>query len=415
MGLGISDFAGIIKPSDKSFSTGLQRGRQIGIQNQVSKEVQNVVNTPVPQGSSLEEEIGMAYARLGFPDQAVSFREKGLQRRTGQQNIESTQQEIDKKKMENLSSQLDLVKKHGTNETFMNFINETKSTFDPESDQFKFFNAIKSVDLTNNVAKLEKVLDESDFADNDQLSSLGLKPGMNVIVTTDLDTGELKGVESKKSTVNTFKYEPGVGIIDTTTGEPKINVKELGVPAQTIKEKSEQEQSLRKEYSGLTSNYRKIRDSYSTIIASVEDPSAAGDLSLIFSYMKLLDPTSVVREGEQASAQNATGTPNQIRNLYNKVIDGTRLNEEQRSDFLDRAEKLFSIASNNNIVTENAFKKLAKSQNLDPENVVIDFSQPEPKKDNTVAKKDDIFTGKDGKEYRVIYDDNGKPVGKEEI
>jgi hypothetical protein len=205
MGLGISDFAGLINPSDKSFSTGLQRGRQIGIQNQVSKEVQNVVNTPVPQGSSLEEEIGMAYARLGFPDQAVSFRDKGLQRRTGQQNIESTQQEIDKKKMENLSSQLDLVKKYGTNETFMNFVNDHKSTLDPKSEQFNFWNSIKDVDLTNNVAKLEKVLDESDFEANDQLSSLGFNPGMNVIVTTDLDTGDLKGVESKTPEISQFQ------------------------------------------------------------------------------------------------------------------------------------------------------------------------------------------------------------------
>ena len=38
-------------------------------------------------------------------------------------------------------------------------------------------------------------------------------------------------------------------------------------------------------------------------------PDAAGDMALIFSYMKMLDPNSTVREGEYATAQDAGSIP----------------------------------------------------------------------------------------------------------
>jgi len=69
--------------------------------------------------------------------------------------------------------------------------------------------------------------------------------------------------------------------------------------------------------------------------AKREDP--ASDLSLIFAYMKVLDPGSVVREREFANAQNAASVPDQVRNLYNRVLRGTRLNPTQRSQFLSSA------------------------------------------------------------------------------
>lgn len=66
--------------------------------------------------------------------------------------------------------------------------------------------------------------------------------------------------------------------------------------------------------------------------------TAAADIGMIFMFMKALDPTSVVREGEQATAQNATGVPDRIRNLYNNILSGNRLNATQRAEFFEAAE-----------------------------------------------------------------------------
>ena len=65
---------------------------------------------------------------------------------------------------------------------------------------------------------------------------------------------------------------------------------------------------------------------------------------MIFAYMKMLDPGSVVREQEFANAQNAAGVPDQVRNAYNKALRGERLNPAQRAEFLRSAKQMAAFA-----------------------------------------------------------------------
>ena len=106
----------------------------------------------------------------------------------------------------------------------------------------------------------------------------------------------------------------------------------------------EQSQKLRKEFTGLSKEFIKQRDSFARLQASAQDPSAAGDLALIFNFMKILDPGSVVRESEFATAQNAPGIPDRVRAQYNRVLEGERFTPESRADFTTRGELLFSRA-----------------------------------------------------------------------
>lgn len=102
-------------------------------------------------------------------------------------------------------------------------------------------------------------------------------------------------------------------------------------------------------------------------------PSAAGDLSMIFNYMKLLDPGSVVREGEFATAQNATGVPQRVQNLYNNLLRGERLNPNQRQDFVSRAEQLYNVHWERQKAFNDAFEELAIKSGLDPKNIILDL------------------------------------------
>lgn len=99
--------------------------------------------------------------------------------------------------------------------------------------------------------------------------------------------------------------------------------------------------ALRDRAEDAIGDFRQIEESYQRIIDSVTEPSAAGDLALIFNYMKMLDPGSTVREGEFATAQNAAGVPSRIVAVYNSIRDGQRLEEGQRRDFFSRAERLY--------------------------------------------------------------------------
>lgn len=142
-------------------------------------------------------------------------------------------------------------------------------------------------------------------------------------------------------------------------------------------------QSLRKEFTGDKSvqEFVQTRDAFGTVLASAApDPrtgktTAAGDLSLVFAYMKMLDPGSTVREGEYATAQSAAGVPSQVANIYNQLVQGkTTLPENLRADYVSRAGILFNRRRETlEKVTIPAYQKIAKANKFDPEQVTIDL------------------------------------------
>lgn len=131
--------------------------------------------------------------------------------------------------------------------------------------------------------------------------------------------------------------------------------------------------STRKEYIASAKDFVTVRDAFGKISVAKDNPSAAGDIGLIFNFMKMLDPGSTVREGEFATAQNATGVPGQIVNAYNRAASGERLAPEQRQDFLNQAENIFRVQLRSQIGLENQYKALAERLKMKPEDVVIDL------------------------------------------
>jgi hypothetical protein len=150
----------------------------------------------------------------------------------------------------------------------------------------------------------------------------------------------------------------------------------------------DQETKLRKEYLSESKDFIKTRDAHTRVIASAEDPSPAGDLALIFNYMKVLDPGSTVREGEFATAQTAGSVPTRVWSLYNQVMEGTRLTASQRGDFTTRSQKLFDAGLKNQTSLVDRYQDLAKRNNLAPENVVIQFRLPGQAEQQPITKDD---------------------------
>lgn len=173
--------------------------------------------------------------------------------------------------------------------------------------------------------------------------------------------------------IGTYKFDPKLGIFNTETGEVSLSIKDLGVPTIDPEKKFDQEEKLRKDFNNITKDFREVRDSFSRVQASGESPSAAGDLALIFNYMKILDPGSTVREGEFATAQNSAGVPEIIRSQFNRILRGERLTDSQRSDFLNRANILFKRRQDQYKKTSNEYRNLAKRYDLSQENIVLDL------------------------------------------
>jgi hypothetical protein len=135
-----------------------------------------------------------------------------------------------------------------------------------------------------------------------------------------------------------------------------------------------QEQSLRQQYIGLSKDFKSVEDAYRRIEMSGKNPSPAGDLALIFNFMKLLDPGSTVREGEFANAENSGGVTDRVRNMYNRLLSGERL-AINRDDFLGQAKNLYTSQLQQQSVLNNRFMNIAQRGGMNPENVVIFGSQ----------------------------------------
>ena len=114
--------------------------------------------------------------------------------------------------------------------------------------------------------------------------------------------------------------------------------------------------------------------------------TAADDLALIFAYMKMLDPGSVVREGEFANAQNTAGIPDRIRNAYNKAINGTRLSDKQRSEFFNTATTVMDSYTHSYADQAERSRGLANSYGLDADRVAPAPARPRPRGAPTPAR-----------------------------
>lgn len=126
---------------------------------------------------------------------------------------------------------------------------------------------------------------------------------------------------------------------------------------------------LRKEFNAMpdVKEFNDVANSYNTISKlAAAKPTGASDISFIFSYMKMLDPGSVVREGEFATAAKSGGVPDQVRNTYNRILNGERLTPQQRQNFTESAKLIYDGRSTryNQLVKE--YQGYASDTGLDP-------------------------------------------------
>lgn len=91
--------------------------------------------------------------------------------------------------------------------------------------------------------------------------------------------------------------------------------------------------------------YGEMQSAYGQITDSLKAESPAGDLAAATKFMKLLDPGSVVRESELGMAMAASGALDRAKNYAELRISGKKLTPDQRKDFQDLSNQLFSTAT----------------------------------------------------------------------
>ena len=134
--------------------------------------------------------------------------------------------------------------------------------------------------------------------------------------------------------------------------------------------------------------------------------TAAGDMSMIFSYMKLLDPNSTVREGEYANAQNATSVPGQVQNAYNQALAGRRLNPTQRTQFVESAKAAAQPAIDQQKQLVDFYNTQATNAGVNPSDVSGMYDLSNSSGDGGRVRVIDIKTGQTGTIEAGEFDPN---------
>ena len=198
---------------------------------------------------------------------------------------------------------------------------------------------------------------------------------INVIKTTDAN-GNIRLIWLNKKT--------GEALYDTKAGV------DYEAQASAWEKNFKSEQDLRKEFSTnqIVKEFNTVNSAYNRISASVEEVSAAWDLSLIFNYMKVLDPNSVVRESEFATAENAPWVNEKTRNFFNKLLTGKRFGEEItlediawgeaagiRNDFVNTAKRLYEWNKQQYEAIKTQYENIADNYWLDKDMIILPFWQ----------------------------------------
>jgi len=133
------------------------------------------------------------------------------------------------------------------------------------------------------------------------------------------------------------------------------------------KDRLQAERDFRTEYTKRTESLTEAKRNFQVINSSMEADSAAGDIALVTSFMKMLDPGSVVRETEFANARDTAGLLQKLENLLvEKPQTGKFLTPDQRKNFVDLAEQYLYAAQNQNTRVRQSLGTSVSQYNLNP-------------------------------------------------
>tara|TARA_R110002012_G_scaffold27957_1_gene88726 strand:- start:2987 stop:3910 length:924 start_codon:yes stop_codon:yes gene_type:complete len=181
-----------------------------------------------------------------------------------------------------------------------------------------------------------------------------------------------------------------------------------GQPTESIASKLETSLSSKYISAKPVSDFNSATTSVKKLFSGLEADNGAGDLASIFTFMKTLDPGSVVREGEFATAENSSGVFRKFWNLNNKLLRGKRLDPKQVEEFKAVGIDLYKASVEGLDQFRTGFNKISDNKGLNTENIFVDvdfrpttIQTPEGKKIKTPAGTQ-LMDYKNGKYYWKI-------------
>jgi hypothetical protein len=192
-----------------------------------------------------------------------------------------------------------------------------------------------------------------------------------------------------------IKNAADLGLTKAQTGSALAQTKKLGFESQKAalelealkasggvdpEKKFTQEEKIRKEWQGRSKVYGELQGTYSNIKSSADAKTGPGDIALITGFMKMLDPGSVVRETEFATARDTAGLYDRLLNTSQKLQSGQlfTLDSKQRQEYVNLAKQYLDSAQKKAEQEKKDLGIVVKNYKLNPENVFGAEQAPPP-------------------------------------
>jgi hypothetical protein len=138
-----------------------------------------------------------------------------------------------------------------------------------------------------------------------------------------------------------------------------------------------QANQLRTQWNTLTKDHREVATAYRKVDEGFKQNSGPGDIAGVFGFMKMLDPGSVVREGEFATAQNSGGVPEYVRSMYNRLLEGDKLSPTQRDQLKSAAGSQITPYKSSFKSLADQYREISKRSLVNPDDVLTPVDWPD--------------------------------------
>lgn len=134
----------------------------------------------------------------------------------------------------------------------------------------------------------------------------------------------------------------------------------------------EMEDNLRKEYtgSGETKRYIEADPIYRSMVKSATNDTGAADLDLVYGIGKIMDPGSVVREGEMVMVNRSSPFAEMLQGYIGSIQGQGKLTPETRSRLLEMARTRMSELRTAHDEVTGGITARAKERGIDPSRVL---------------------------------------------
>ncbi len=139
------------------------------------------------------------------------------------------------------------------------------------------------------------------------------------------------------------------------------------------RKQTELAQSLRKEFQQhpAVQLWNQAEPVIKTAREAVNRDTPQADLNLVYAFAKIMDPGSVVREGEQDMIVGSGPIADQAKALLSRVAGGAKLSKEVRKGLLTEMESRMKQFNDGYVKTSQAFEAEAVNAGIDPKRLLL--------------------------------------------